>query len=310
MEISQDRFRLALGAITASDWERFERLASTFLASEWPKVRTMASAGGDGGRDSELFSTEEAPNVVIQYSVQNDWAAKIRATTTRLQETFPNATILVYVSNQVIGAKADDLRNELSKKGIHLDVRDRSWFVERCNLDQSRSTAAAELARVIVDPLLEASSVKHRSASALTGQDARTAHLFLEMHWRDESTSKGLTKSAFEALVRSALQGTSNKSRVARGEVHKRVGRVLPQHTPQQLSPYVEAALRRLTKLIRPREHFDGEDFGEPGRSADLGIRRAPRQRAREVTLVPHGWHRASRKSRSSKSKDDGEQRS
>jgi hypothetical protein len=87
------------------------------------------------------------------------------------------------------------------------------------------------------------------SASALTGQDARTAHLFLEMHWRDESASKGLTKSAFEALVRSALQGSDNENRVSRAEVHTRVGRVLPQHTREQLSPYVEAALKRLTKL-------------------------------------------------------------
>ena len=90
MEISQERFLLALGGLKPSDWERFERLASTFLASEWPNVRTMASPGGDGGRDSELFCADGAPNVVIQYSVQLDWAAKIRATTVRLQERLPS----------------------------------------------------------------------------------------------------------------------------------------------------------------------------------------------------------------------------
>jgi hypothetical protein len=258
MEISQSRFLLALGGLKASDWERFEQLASTFLASEWPNLRTMASPGGDGGRDAVLFSPDGISNVVIQYSVQFDWASKINATVKRLQETFPETTILVFVSNQLIGAKADGLRTELSKKGIHLDVRDKSWFVERCNLDQNRSAAAAELARVIVDPLLESTGVKHNSASALSGQEARTAHLFLEMHWRDESTSKGLTKSSFEALVRSALQGSSGENRVSRAEVHKRIGAVLPQHSAQQLKPYIDAALKRLTKVaIR---HWPADD--------------------------------------------------
>lgn len=258
MEISQDRFQLALGGLKASDWERFERLAATFLASEWPNLRTMASPSGDGGRDSELFSPDEQPNVVIQYSVQYDWAAKIKGTAARLRETFPHASILVYVSNQLIGARADGLRTELSKTGIYLDIRDKSWFVERCNVDQNRSAAAAELARVIVDPLLEASGIKHNSASALSGQEARTAHLFLEMHWRDENTSKGLTKSAFEALVRSALQGSDGENRVNRDELHKRIGRILPQHSREQLSPYIEAALKRLTKIaIR---HWPADD--------------------------------------------------
>ncbi|KJC55481.1 hypothetical protein UB31_00430 [Bradyrhizobium sp. LTSP849] len=263
---------MALGGLKPSDWERFERLASTFLASEWPKIRTMASAGGDGGRDSELFCADGVSNVVIQYSVQYDWAAKVHATVTRLQETFPDATLLVYVSNQLIGAKADALRTELSKKGIYLDIRDKSWFVERCNLDQSRSAAASELARVIVDPLLEASGVKHNAASALSGQDARTAHHFLEMQWRDENASKGLTKSSFEALVRSALQGSDNEKRVSRDEVHARVGRVLPQHSREQLYPYVEAALKRLTKLaIRhwPKDDTFNLSFEETERLKD-----------------------------------------
>ncbi|MFB6415093.1 MULTISPECIES: hypothetical protein [Bradyrhizobium] len=93
MEISQERFLLALSGLKPSDWERFERLASTFLVSEWPKLRTMASPSGDGGRDSELFCADGAPNLAIQYSVQLDWAEKIRATAKRLAETFSQASI-------------------------------------------------------------------------------------------------------------------------------------------------------------------------------------------------------------------------
>jgi len=159
----------------------------------------MASAGGDGGRDSELFSAEGVPNVVIQYSVQYDWVAKIRATVVRLQETFPAANVLVFISNQLIGAKADDLKSELSKKGIHLDVRDKSWFVERCNLDESRSSAAAELARVIVDPLLEASAVKHSTASPLYDVYLVTAKHVLE-GWKAQRVSQ-IQRDAMRATL-------------------------------------------------------------------------------------------------------------
>lgn len=248
MEISADRLQFALKFIKPSEWERFERLASSFLASEWPDIRNMTTASGDGGRDSELFSTTENPNVVIQYSVQEAWKDKISKTITRLETTFPDARNLIYVSNQQIGAKADSLKKDLRKKNIYLDVRDMSWFVERCNLDDNRKAAAAEFARAIVDPLLEAGRVSKQSTSALTGQDARTALLFLEMHWRDESTAKGLTKSSFECLVKSVLQGTSSESRVRRSEIYERVARILPRHATDQLAPHIDAAIRRLTK--------------------------------------------------------------
>jgi len=139
MEVSQERFELALRELRDSDWERFERLSSTFLASEWPNLRTMASPTGDGGRDSELFSPKGTANVVIQYSIQKEWTAKIRLTAKRLAATFPDANILVFMSNQEIGAKSDQLKSELSSRGIFLDVRDRSWFIERANLDSNRS---------------------------------------------------------------------------------------------------------------------------------------------------------------------------
>lgn len=253
MEISQERLDLALKHLRPSDWERFERLASTFLASEFPGIRTMASAGGDGGRDSELFAPGGKANVVIQYSVTQDWSDKIRGTVKRLKETFPDSHVLIFMSNQQIGAKADKLKEELSGQAIFLDIRDRSWFVERTNLDGNRSAAAAELARVIVDPYLESRSIIDRTVSPLAGsplagQEARTALFFLEMQWRDENLSKGLTKSAFETLVRAALHGTSPLTRVTRSQIHTRVHEFLPQYSFSQLVPFIDAALRRLNK--------------------------------------------------------------
>ena len=98
--------------------------------SDWDNLRTLASPSGDAGKDSALFEPEEEPNVVIQYSVRADWPAKIRATAKTLREKGSQAQLLVYVTNQVIGAKADDLRKELREKyRFSLDVRDRAWFM-------------------------------------------------------------------------------------------------------------------------------------------------------------------------------------
>jgi hypothetical protein len=260
MEISQERLDFALRQLRPGDWERFERLASTFLASEWPDIRTMAAPSGDGGRDSALFSAKENANVAIQYSIAQDWSSKIRDTVKRLKETFPDVKIVVFLSNQPIGAKADDLKRKLSEQDIFLDVRDRSWFVERTNVDSNRSAGAAELARIIVDPLLESKGIIMRTASALSGQEARTALFFLEMQRRNDNAAKGLTKSSFEALARAALLGTSSSSKMTRAAIYLRVGEFLPQHPAAQLAPYVDAALRRLSKGA-VQHSAKGDDF-------------------------------------------------
>jgi hypothetical protein len=111
----------------------------------------------------------------MQYSIRQDWSSKIRETLKRLKDSFPDARILIFMSNQLIGAKSDELKKELSNEGLFLDVRDKSWFVERTNLNSNRSAAAAELARVIVDPFLESKDIIPRAGSALSGQEERTA---------------------------------------------------------------------------------------------------------------------------------------
>lgn len=44
-----NRLELSLERLKSSDWNRFERLSSAFLADEFDDIRTVASASGDGG---------------------------------------------------------------------------------------------------------------------------------------------------------------------------------------------------------------------------------------------------------------------
>lgn len=114
--MKENRFRLALEKLAPAQWERFERFASQFLASELPDLRTVASASGDAGRDAELFSPLGDPTQVLQYSVTQNWRQKIRGTAKRISETLPSTQVLIYVTNQTIGADADDLKKELRQK--------------------------------------------------------------------------------------------------------------------------------------------------------------------------------------------------
>jgi hypothetical protein len=94
-----NRLQLALERLQPSDWHRFEKLASAFLASEFDNLRTTASPSGDEGRDSELFAPVAEPKVLLQYSVSADWASKIHRTVQRIQGTFPDALVLVRTPN-------------------------------------------------------------------------------------------------------------------------------------------------------------------------------------------------------------------
>ena len=171
--ITPERFELALKQLSGSDWAQFERLASAFLAADFPDIRTMASPSGDGGRDSELFNPSELAHVVLQYSIQADWSAKIKATVRRLGVTFPGPKTLIFMTNQVVGAAADPLKVSLMQSQVMLDVRDRSWFIERLNVDGAKAAAASELSRVMVDPLLESYGIETRLVAGLSAAASR-----------------------------------------------------------------------------------------------------------------------------------------
>ena len=254
-----NRLQLALERLQPSDWHRFEKLASAFLASEFDDLRTTASPSGDQGRDSELFTPTAEPKVLLQYSVSADWARKIQHTVRRIQETFPGAIVLVFVSNQVIGAAADPIRRKVRQDhGLSLDVRDRSWFVERVLGSPAREKAAEELAQAIVDPFLASAGVSSYAPSNLSSPEAIAAITFLGLQWRDDVREKGLTKLAFEALVRAVLANTDSEHRMARASVRDGVCRLLPGHSHPQVHGFVDSALRRLTK--RAIRHWQKQD--------------------------------------------------
>lgn len=101
------RLQLALERLQPSDWQRFEKLASAFLASEFDALRTTATPSGDEGRDSELFAPAGEPKVLLQYSVSADWRNKIHRTVQRIQGTFPDALVLVFVRGLCMKAAHD-----------------------------------------------------------------------------------------------------------------------------------------------------------------------------------------------------------
>lgn len=247
--MSRERFELALSRIAPAQWERFEQLASQFLAADFPDLRTMASPSGDEGRDAELFSPKGAPTVVFQYSVAADWRSKILRTAKRLMETKPDTRILIYVTNQVVGADADEVKSTLLNDfSFTLDVRDRNWFLEREYKSSVQEAAAEALIHDIADPYLKQISRSPKRHTALTGDDARSALVYLELQWEDQGRERGLTKLAFEALVQSAVRGTDHQHRITRDDILARVRSLLPSHPPETVDMYANSALTRLAR--------------------------------------------------------------
>jgi hypothetical protein len=188
---------------------------------------------------------------VLQYSVTASWETKIKNTVAKITKEFKEVSILIYVTNQLIGAKADNLRKSLLRTNrIFLDVRDQSWFLDRLNIDSQREAAAEELAASIVDPLLESRKIISRKAQALNDIETRAAFVFLELQWEDESRDRGLTRISFEALVRAVLRDTHSDNRMSRSEIYSRILAILPNHTAELVQTQIDSALRRLEKQV------------------------------------------------------------
>ncbi|MBX9459900.1 MAG: hypothetical protein KL785_00825 [Brevundimonas sp.] len=260
MTMTVERLAFALKSVESDQWAKFEQLASSYLASEFPDLRTRASMSGDGGRDAEFFAADIKPRVAIQFSLRKDWSEKIKQTKTRIKETAPETVFLIYVTNLRIGAAADGVKADLLQEGIALDVRDGSWFLDRLHSSPARASAAEDFAREVVDPLLPSPSIETKSQQVLSSTEAETALLFLEMQMLDGQKEYGLTKGSFDSLVRAALRNTTTASRMSRADVHAAVAGFLPQHEAGRLSAQVDGALLRLQRgPVRYRS--DGDEF-------------------------------------------------
>ena len=256
--MNRSQFELALTHTKASDWAHFESLCSHFLASEHPSMRTMASASGDGGRDSQLYAPDGENIVCAQYSVTESWDAKIKKTLKRLLENFKNVKILIYMSNQEIGAKGDGLKRELLKDGVFLDIRDKNWFLERFDADEKKAGGAKEFFERIGRPYLEGQQIIVTKRSALSNQEAKAALVYLGMQWEDANTDKGLTKLSYEALVRSVLRNTNAENLMTRSEVHAAIHSFLPSQSVDTIKVYSDSALKRLERhVVKHRERED-----------------------------------------------------
>jgi hypothetical protein len=244
-----ERLKLALNHLEPTQWKLFEDMASAFLSEEFANLRTMASTSGDAGRDAELFILQDSPEILFQYSITDNWSSKINKTIKRIKENFSNITLLVYVTNKLIGANADKLKREIrEKEDIFVDIRDQNWFLERLYSSHRTELAAEQLAEKVVDPLLISRKVITSKAIALNSIETQAAFVYLGMQWEDDTREKGLTKLCFEALVRAVLRDTHSENRLPRKEIQDRIRSILPTHPPEKVNEYTNSALNRLTK--------------------------------------------------------------
>jgi hypothetical protein len=153
------------------------------------------------------------------------------------------------MSNQQIGALADSVKIRVRKTNkLMMDVRDRSWFLERAEHDPIREGAAEALAVTIADPYLRDVALAPRRAQALSSLEARAALVYLGIQWEDDTREKGLTTLCFEALVKAALRGTTPENRMTREKVREAVRAFMPTHDSQRLDPLIDSALQRLRR--------------------------------------------------------------
>lgn len=260
MTVSAQRFQWALANLESTQWRLFERVATAFLADEFPTLRPTAGESGDGGADGLLFRLEEDPSLLVQISVRRDWRSKINETCERVLTTFPEVRVLIFVTNQVIGAEHTKARKEVRKRfKLHLDPRDREWLIANRNASSATMAEAEELAHAIVDPILaNPGDTIQRQAQALDDLEAKAAFVYLGLQWADDNREKGLTKVCFEAIVRSVLRDTTSDARMSRDRVHYLVEQLLPAHNTGVLGTQVNGALNRLSKrYIRHWQKLD-----------------------------------------------------
>ncbi|PSC93416.1 hypothetical protein C7D71_07150 [Klebsiella pneumoniae] len=87
-------------------------------------------------------------------------------------------------------------------------------------------------------------------STELSNPESIAALTYLNLQWQDDIRDKGLTKTAFEAMVRSALIGTDSNNRMKKDEICSKIFKIFPRHSPQELSIYIDKAIKRLGKTV------------------------------------------------------------
>ena len=153
-----------------------------------------------------LFRPVDDSDVVLQFSLRKDWDQKIKETCKRLQETTPDVSVLIYGTNQVIGASTNDLKKTIRKDyRIFLDIRDQEWFLTVRN----RSAAVQAEAEQFMQPFdLEAKggqTALARQAQALDDLEAKAAFVYLGLQWQDCRRSRLVDASRLAAAAAGAF---------------------------------------------------------------------------------------------------------
>jgi len=175
-----ERFKLALTNVDGAQWRSFERLATVFLAEEYPSLRPMAAASGDGGMDAMIFQPTDDLEVALQFSVRRDWETKITQTCERLRGTAPESRILVFATNQQVGPKVGAVKRTIRTQfELFIDIRDAEWFLTRRNSSAAAEAEAESFCQLIADPLLSGATALQRQAQALDDLEAKAAFVYL-----------------------------------------------------------------------------------------------------------------------------------
>lgn len=258
--IGDKRVRLALSRIGAKDGFAFEAFANAFLASEFESLRPVGGIH-DGGRDAYIHSPNSEPTTFVQSSVTSAWEAKIRRTIETLRANRHAVVTLVYCTPHDIARRADSLKSELRKAGVHLDLRDAEYFVAFANQSQGRVAASETLSKTFVDPLLATADVIPRQALQLDDLEERSAVLYLQLMLSAKNPSQNVGRLAIESLVFAVLRNSTPENMIATSAIIGTISSLLGVASNAQLNDTVTGALQRLKKARRLTVYGSGEAY-------------------------------------------------
>lgn len=248
--MTSHRFRFALQNISGERWKIFEELCSRFLSTEDQNFRTTACSSGDGGRDAELLFQTETINTMAQYSVQSSWKDKINNTLKSINKNFKQTKILLYLTNQEIGANGDELKNTARKDyDIFLDIRDINWFLDRQFQNRAYENAAEIFCQEIADPILASKGlIKSEKRNPLSSKIMEDAFYYISLETEEKTNEQNLTKLTFDGIIKSILKDTNSENRISVEDIQTSIISLFPEHKSDEIRSKTTAALDRLKK--------------------------------------------------------------
>jgi len=252
---------VALDQIKPTDGALWEMFANCFLASEFSQLRPVGGVH-DAGRDAYLYEPDGEPGVYIQHSIQETFETKIRATVAVLRKNGFDPKQLIYCSSRDIIKKSEDLKRELRKMGVALDIRDRNYFITFRNQSSGRVAASEDLAKKLVDPLLAGSAVTASIPHALTEGEEKSAIAYFQISIPDRASDKSIAKLCYETLVRYALRQATPENPIPLQKIIEAIKLLVPSENANHLEDKVKGTITRLKSkdIVKHQKHPAGVD--------------------------------------------------